>query len=162
MEVSSLSQLYVFAISLGAGVLCGMFFDIQRSLRKKLHAGEWRTALEDVIFILFCIGITLSVGYFFDEGAVRYYLILGSISGALFYAAFLSGIFMKICGEILDLIVKLILVPAKKIFKSALYPIKKIWILRKRFSSKRRKIVKNIFSKLKRRTKKLKKRIKML
>lgn len=162
MEVSSISQLYVFMVSLGAGVLCGLFFDIQRSLRKKLHAGEWRTAFEDVIFILFCIGITLSVGYFFDDGAVRYYLILGSISGALFYAAFLSGIFMKICGKTLDLIVKLIIAPAKKIFKSALYPIKKIWILRKRFSAKRRKIVKNIFSKLKRRTKKLKKRIKML
>lgn len=162
MEVSSLSQLYVFMVSLGSGMLCGMFFDIQRSLRKKLHAGEWRTALEDVIFILFCIGITLSVGYFFDEGAIRYYLILGSISGALFYAAFLSGIFMKIYGKTLDLIVKLILVPAKKIFKSALCPIKKICLLRKRFSAKKRKVVKNILSKLKSRRKKLKKRIKML
>ena len=162
MEVSSLSQLYVFSISLCSGMLCGMFFDIQRSLRKKLHAGEWRTALEDVIFTLFCIGITLSVGYFFDEGAVRYYLILGSISGALFYAAFLSGVFMKSCGKILDLIVKLIIVPVKKIFKLSLYPIKKILVLRKRFSAKRRKIIKNIFTKLKRRTKKLKKRIKML
>ena len=69
---------------------------------------------------------------------------------------------MKICGKFLDLIVKLIIVPVKKIFKSAMYPVKKIWLLRKRFSAKRRKIIKNIFSKLKRRTKKLKKRIKML
>ena len=162
MEISSKSQLYVFAISLAAGMLCGIFFDIQRSLRRKLHAGEWRTLLEDIIFTFFCIGIILSVGYIFDEGAIRYYLVLGSISGALFYAAFLSQLFMKICGKILDLTVKLIITPIKKIFKSALYPIKKILLLRRMFSEKRRKIIKNILSKLQRRTKKLKKRVKML
>lgn len=162
MEISSTRQLYVFAISLIAGMLCGMFFDIQRSLRKKLHAGDWRTTLEDVIFTLFCVGVILSVGYIFDEGAIRYYLILGSISGALFYAAFLSPIFIKICGKILDLAGKLIVAPIKKIFKSALYPIKKILLLRRMFSAKRKKIIKNILSKLQRRTKKLKKRIKML
>ena len=107
-------------------------------------------------------GVILSVGYLFDEGAIRYYLILGSISGTLFYAAFLSRPFMKICGKILDLTAKLIINPIKKIFKLALQPIKKILLLRRMFSAKRKKIIKNIFSKLQRRTKKLKKRIKML
>lgn len=162
MEVSSLSQLYVFFISVGAGAVCGVFFDIQRTIRKHFYAGKWRTAFEDILFTLFCIWVILAVGYIFDEGAIRYYLILGSISGALFYAAFLSSFFMKLSGKLLNLILKAVVLPTKKLLKAAAYPVRKILNFRKRFSAKRKKVLKNIFSKLGRRIKKLKKRIKML
>jgi hypothetical protein len=88
--------MYVFLLCVLLGLGCGVFFDFQRCVRKKFFAGILRTTLEDILFATLCIGAVIALGFFFNNGEIRYYQILGSVSGALFYAALLSKLVSKI------------------------------------------------------------------
>ena len=109
MEVSSSHQMYVFFLSVLSGLGCGVFFDLQRSLRRLHFAGSIRTTIEDIIFVVVAVGVTIALGFFFNNGQMRYYQVMGSVSGALFYAAFLSRIVMKILKFIYSMFAKIIL-----------------------------------------------------
>ncbi len=162
MEVSSSHQMYVFALYLLSGMLCGAFFDVQRFLRRLHRAGRTRTQLEDVIFATVCVGAMLGLSYFFNNGEIRYYQIMGSISGALFYAAALSRIFMKTLNVISNLIKHIIIRPVIKICSVLLIPIRKIFRLCRKSCMKTKRIFLRVGRKIKTRKKSIKKRIKML
>lgn len=162
MEVSSSHQIYVFVLYLLSGVLCGAFFDVQRFLRRLHRAGKARTQLEDVLFVIVCVGAMLGLSYFFNNGEIRYYQIMGSISGVLFYAAALSRIFMKALNVISNLIKHIIIRPVIKICSVLLVPILKIFRLCRKSCIKIKRIFLRIGRKIKTRKKSIKKRIKML
>lgn len=162
MEVSSSHQIYVFVLYVISGVLCGAFFDVQRFLRKLYKAGQTRTQLEDILFAVVCVGAMLTLSYFFNNGEIRYYQIMGSISGALFYAAALSRIFMKILNVLFVLIKKLIIRPIIKICLVLFIPIRKIFRFCRKICLKIKKRLFIIVRNIKKRKKRLKKRIKML
>ena len=162
MEVSSSHQMYVFALYVLLGLLCGAFFDVQRFLRKLHRAGSTRTQLEDILFAFVCVASMLGLGYFFNNGEIRYYQIMGSISGFLFYASVLSRIFMKTLNVLYSIIKKLIIRPIVKILYLLFIPIRKILYFGKKITLKIKKLFLRTRRNIKKRKKRLKKRIKML
>ena len=117
MEVSSGHQMRVFIICLLAGIICGIFFDVQRSIRKAVTAGSVRTLFEDLLFTVVCTGVIALAGFFFNKGQMRYYQILGVISGALFYSAFMSSLMMKFLKGLYCVTKKVFVIPTVKIAK---------------------------------------------
>lgn len=162
MEVSSSHQMNVFLLCVLSGMLCGVFFDIQRFLRRLRFAGKMRVTLEDILFALVSIALTLGFGFRFNNGEIRYYQIMGSISGVLFYAAFLSRLVMKALGIIYKVLRNVIVVPTVKICLFLAVPIKKLIRIFKKAFLKLRRLLKKALSNIKKRKKRLKKRMKML
>ncbi len=162
MLVSSSHQIYVFSLFIILGIVCGALFDVQRFLRRKSFAGDVRTTVEDIVFTALFIGIMLGASFVVNSGEIRYYEIMGAVSGILFYAAFLSRIFLKILGFVFETIEKLFVKPLVKIALLFIAPIKKAaHRIKKRFVKLKRKL-KSIKKGAKKRKKIIKKRVKML
>ena len=162
MEVSSSHQVYVFSMFVLMGAMCGALFDIQRFLRTKKSAGYIRTAVEDVVFSFICIGIMIVSSFQINNGEIRYYQVMGAISGVLFYAAFLSRVFLKTLSVFFRIAEKIFVKPIIKIACFITSPVKKfLIILKRRFARIRRKI-RSIKQGVKRRKGIIKKRAKML
>lgn len=162
MEVSSSHQMYVFLLCLALGIGCGVFFDFQRSIRKIFFAGVLRTTLEDILFVFLCIGAVLALGFFFNNGELRYYQILGCVSGALFYAAFLTRWVTKLFSLFYSITEKIIVKPFIKICTLALIPARSFCTVVKRLLKKLKAVCTKVLHALKNNLKMLKKRIKML
>lgn len=162
MEVSSSHQMYVFLLCVVLGIGCGVFFDFQRSIRKIFFAGVLRTTLEDILFAFICIGAVLALGFFFNNGEVRYYQVLGSISGALFYAAFLTRWVTKLFSLVYSVTEKIIVKPFIKICTLVLIPVRAFCTLIKRLQKKVKGVCGKVLRAIKSNRKMLKKRIKML
>lgn len=162
MQVSSSHQLYVFLLSVLSGIGCGVFFDFQRSLRRLRFAGGIRTTVEDIIFVLVAMGVTISLGFFFNSGQMRYYQVLGGVSGALFYAAFLSPKVMKLLRFIYIIFGKIIVKPIVKLIRLFSIPVRRIWQFVKTSWKKMKKQKNKVIRSIRKRKKCLKKRIKML
>ena len=162
MQVSSSHQMYVFLLCVLLGLCCGVFFDFQRCVRKKFFAGVLRTTLEDILFAIVCIGAVIALGFFFNNGQIRYYQVLGSVSGVLFYGAFLSKIVSKIILFLFSLIEKIILKPLIWLCKKIMLPVSALRTIQKRvcrqLKTKRTRALRTLKNSLKM----LKKRIKML
>ena len=90
-EGSSRHQLDVFFLCIFAGILCGIFFDLQRSVRKISCKGRIITTIQDLLFALFYVGVALFVGFNFNHGEVRYYQVLGVFFGILLYLLLFSN-----------------------------------------------------------------------
>ncbi|MBQ8807830.1 MAG: spore cortex biosynthesis protein YabQ [Clostridia bacterium] len=162
MEVSSSHQMYVFVLCILSGMVCGVFFDLQRFMRRVRFAGGVRTMLEDSIFVVICITLTIGMSFFFNNGEIRYYEIMGLVSGALFYGACLSRIVMKILQTVFDLIYRFIVKPLVKICTFMLIPFRKMLCVLKRLWQKIRKFFARFLRGLKTHRKRRKKRTKML
>lgn len=162
MEVSSAHQMNVFLLCVLSGILCGIFFDVQRFLRRLRFAGGMRTTVEDVLFAVVSIALVLGFGFRFNYGEIRYYQIMGSISGALFYCAFMSRIMMKIFSVLYKLIKNVVVVPILKICTFLMIPVRKlICILMKALKGVKR-VTKKALQNIRKRKKHIKKRMKML
>ncbi len=162
MEVSSSHQLFVFVLCILSGVACGVFFDVQRSIRKVLEAGKIRTLFEDLLFALICTAAAIIVAFCFNRGEMRYYQVLGFVGGVLFYAAFLSSLTVKILIRIYKLLELLIINPALLILRIIMLPFAKIFLILKRIYIKINAYLRKFSQRLKEQKKKLKKRMKML
>ncbi len=162
MEVSSSHQVYVFSMFVLLGMMCGVLFDIQRFLRTKKSAGYFRTTVEDVVFSFVGIGIMIISSFQINNGEIRYYEVMGAISGVLFYAAFLSRVFLKILSVFFKTAENLIVKPIAKTASFIALPLKKLFYTAKRHFSRLRRKMKSIKQGVKRRKRIIKKRVKML
>lgn len=162
MEVSSTQQVFVFLLCVVSGVICGMFFDLQRFLRKICAASNIRTTVEDTVFIILCSAVVIGFGFFFNDGEIRLYQLAGTLSGALFYIAALSRPFMWILNLIRRIVETLVLKPFIKICRILYVPVRKIYSLTRRILKKTAKILRGIRNNAAKHRKRLKKRIKML
>ena len=162
MEVSSSGQVYVFLLCVLSGMLCGIFFDVQRFLREKYRAGKTRTFLEDTLFTFFCVAVVIGFGYFFNNGELRYFQLMGTVSGVLFYAAFLSNVFKRLLGVVFTIFINIVFKPARKIYHLILIPLNAGLRTVKKLKIKKKRLIKRISRHIKTRKKRFKKRIKML
>lgn len=162
MEVSSSHQVNVFFIYVLSGLICGTFFDVQRLLRKMFAAGSTRTLVEDFIFMVFTVFMTIAPGFIYNNGEMRYYQIIGILCGGILYAAALSRVVTKILHFFFRLAEKIIIKPTVKICLLLTIPVK--WMLRKIKKLKHlgKRVQKKLARHSKKRRKALKKRIKML
>ena len=97
------NQTYLFIVFSLTGIGLGVLFDFFRALRKTFN---WILA---GIIVLYNI-------WFFNDGEIRIYMILGILIGAVIYTLTLSTIFIKINYFIMSKI-KIILTFISKIFK---------------------------------------------
>lgn len=162
MEVSSSHQVYVFFIYVLSGLLCGVFFDLQRVIRGKYAAGNVRTLLEDFAFAVFSVFMAIAPGYYFNNGEIRYYQLTGLLCGGIIYAAALSGLCKKILHFIVGVTENVIVVPIKKIYLLIIKPLKILKNKVKDIRKAHKKLKKRLSAHLKKRGKALKKRVKML
>ena len=92
----SLNQLYVFLIFIVVGIVIGILFDIFRILRRSFKTGDFITYIEDIIYWIFAGLIILYNIWFFNDGEIRFFMIIGIFIGAIIYALTFSSIFIKI------------------------------------------------------------------
>lgn len=162
MEVSSSGQIYVFLLCILSGLLCGAFFDIQRVLREKHKAGKTRTLLEDMLFTIVCIVTVIGFGYFFNNGELRYFQLMGTLSGVLFYAAVLSNTFRKLLNVLFSVFLNIFVKPIKKMICLMMIPLRAVSRKAEKLKNRKNKMLKSFSRHFGKRKKRLKKRIKML
>ena len=120
----TLNQVYLFGIFAITGTMIGLVFDIFRILRKSFKTTDTITYIQDSIFWIITGIILLYTLFYFNNGEIRSYVLLGIILGLIAYLLIFSKIFIKINVKII-LILKIIL---KNIITAILYPIKLIFI----------------------------------
>lgn len=162
MTVSSTEQLNVFFICIIFGVLSGALFDFGRSLRKAYGGKNALTIAEDTVFTIVYITALIILCYFFDEGRIRYYHILGAIFGILFYSLLLSNVVLKFFCATHMFFIKNILSPFLKLIKMILKPFKLLLIKIISLIKKVKRKTKRILNNIKTRKKRIKKIMKML
>ena len=162
MTVSSAQQMNVFLICILAGVFCGMVFDFERSIRKIYGSRKVGVVIEDAVFAAICTIILIAAGYRFNSGEIRYYQILGTACGALFYASFFSRLFMRLFCFIHKVFIRIVLKPIFLIGKKTAHGFKRIFTLVSKFFKRIIRKCFKIAKKISTNKKRLKKRIKML
>ncbi len=162
MEVSTAHQIYVFSFFIALGMVCGAVFDMQRFLRKISFAGDVRTTIEDTLFIAFFVCTTIMVSLRINNGEVRYYEVMGAVSGVLFYAAVLSRPFLKILSFFAKMAEKILVKPIIAILRFLSRPARAFILKFKRFISRIKRKIRIIGKSVKKRKKLIKKRVKML
>jgi len=162
MTVSSVHQMNVFLICIAAGIICGAFFDFERSIRRIYGSKNSSVAMHDVVFTAVCIIIMIWAGTYFNNGELRYYQILGALCGALLYASLLSSAFMWVFCTAHKIFIKLILKPVFILLKKISGGVRIAFSFILKFYKKITKKCLNFVKKSAGRIKNLKKRIKML
>ena len=99
------NQTYLFIVFSLTGIGLGVLFDFFRALRKTFKTPDLVTYLEDIIYWILAGIIVLYNVWFFNDGEIRIYMILGILIGAVIYTLTLSTIFIKINYFIMSKIV---------------------------------------------------------
>ena len=95
------NQAYLFLVFSFTGMLIGILFDFFRVLRKTYKTLDVITYIEDILFwILTGILIIYNI-WFFNDGEIRLFMILGIIIGALLYTLTISYFVIKIINFII-------------------------------------------------------------
>lgn len=162
MEVSSSHQVNVFFLYVLAGFSCGIFFDIQRVLRKMLAADVARTFIEDLLFALFTVFMAIAPGFIYNNGEMRYYQIVGILCGGIVYAVILSSVIKKILYFIFCFMHKILVVPLIKTVCFLVLPLKKLKDKINNIKTCMVRIKNRFLRHVRRKRKTIKKRIKML
>lgn len=162
MEVSSRHQLDVFFLCIFAGILCGIFFDLQRSVRKISCKGRIITTIQDLLFALFYVGVALFVGFNFNHGEVRYYQVLGVFFGILLYLLLFSNFIRKIMQLVGKAFYISVIKPLVFLYGKLFAIVRKIFLVIIRTLKHIQLITKICCNIQKNNVKRLKKRLKML
>lgn len=119
------NQAYLFLVFSLTGVVLGALFDFFRVLRKTFKTIDLITYLEDILYWILSGIIILYNIWFFNDGEIRVFMILGILMGAIIYALTLSQTFIKIDYFFMKKI-KIIFTFLYKIFKIPIEIIKKL------------------------------------
>lgn len=90
------NQAYLFLVFSLTGVVLGVLFDFFRVLRKTFKTEDFVTYIEDILYWILAGIIILYNIWFFNDGEIRVFMILGILMGAIIYCLTLSPIFIKI------------------------------------------------------------------
>ena len=124
MNFSVSHELYVLLQSALAGILISFIFDIFRIVRKKVSAGMFLSAAQDILFWILATVIMFFFIYFANKGAIRFYQFLGAFLGSMLYFLLFSRcIFVFLCHfidifcKIFEFFLKILLTPLKITYK---------------------------------------------
>ena len=109
------NQAYLFLVFSLTGVEIGILFDFFRILRRTIKTGNIVTYIQDILFWILTGILVLYNIWYFNNGEIRVYMILGIIIGTLIYVSTLSNIFVKLFTRILNTIIKVLEIPFKTI-----------------------------------------------
>ena len=79
------NQAYLFLVFSLTGVILGVLFDFFRVLRKTFKTGDFVTYIEDILYWILAGIIILYNIWFFNDGEIRVFMILGILMGAIIY-----------------------------------------------------------------------------
>lgn len=152
MDYLPYSQEYMLAVSIMVGMLLGFIWDIYRLIRRFIKLGGFGTAIGDVVYWIISIYISVQIIFDVSYGNVRFFILMGFVSGALLYFYGISRYILKLAFFVVDIIIKIIkkiinilITPAKIIYKYILIlfaPIKKKYEITKIKAKKRYKFLK--------------------
>ena len=84
------NQALLFLIFSINGIIIGLIFDFFRILRKSFKTSNLITYIQDILFwILTGISI-IFVMYYFSDGSIRLFMLIGLILGFLLYISYLK------------------------------------------------------------------------
>lgn len=116
------NQAYLFLVFSLTGILIGILFDFFRVSRKLFKTSDFITYIEDILFWILTGILVLYAIWFFNDGEIRFFMLLGLIMGIIIYLLTLSNIFTKTSFFLLDKF-KSIIIYFIKIFSTILRPI---------------------------------------
>ena len=102
------NQAYLFLVFSLTGIFIGCLFDFFRILRKLFKTSNLITYIEDILFWILTGIIILYVIWYFNDGEIRLYLLLGLIMGIIIYILTISNFFLKVGFNILYKIKKIL------------------------------------------------------
>ena len=108
-------QAYIFLVFSLTGIVIGFLFDFFRILRRTIKTPNIITNIQDMLFwILSGILILYNIWYF-NSGEIRIYIFFAIILGTLVYMSVLSSAIIQIFSKVLQIIIKIVEPPVKKI-----------------------------------------------
>lgn len=119
-----------FLVACGGGFLLGVCCDFFRILRRAFKTPKFVVFIEDLLFFVIVICLSVFIALECNDGAVRVFSLIGEILGAIIYFFTLSKIVMRVAVTIINGIkkaLKLVFSPVLKLFKviySIFLPIK--------------------------------------
>lgn len=116
------NQAYLFLVFTLTGIIIGVLFDFFRILRKSFKTSDLLTYIEDIAFWILTGIIILYNIWYFNDGEIRLFMLLGISIGAIIYALTLS----KFIVTMATIIIKTIKSIFTKLFKIILTPLKPI------------------------------------
>lgn len=120
MDNLATSQAFIFVIFIINGILIAFIFDLFRISRKTFKTPDWLTYVEDISFwLISCIILAYSI-YTYNNGAIRLYMFIGLIIGAIIYIITISKYVIKIFVTVIDKIKHILQIIAK----CAAFPVK--------------------------------------
>lgn len=88
-------QAVLFVISLLYGVILGIWYDFFRAVRKKISHRNRTVHLEDVVFCLSAAAGLFLLFQIYNQGRIRFYVLLGLFAGAVGYFLIFSALVEK-------------------------------------------------------------------
>lgn len=85
MPPEMMQELQTFLISAFWGMLVVFYYDFFRVLRGIKRHSVWMTAVEDIVFFLGVGCLLVAVFYTYNQGQVRFFVLLGLGCGVLLY-----------------------------------------------------------------------------
>jgi len=117
-------QLKLFLLSLGAGFLLGIVYDILRTIRLTFSKGKVIIFIFDILYFIIFALLTFLFFLATNKGEFRSYMIFGEILGWLFYyfsfglaAKSFTDAFVKMIHSVFKFIFKIVSAPFLLIFK---------------------------------------------
>lgn len=96
------NQAYLFLVFSLTGIMIGCLFDIFRVSRKLFKTPNFITYIEDLLFWILTGILILYTAWYFNDGELRFFMILGLTIGIIIYILTISNIFVKISFNILN------------------------------------------------------------
>lgn len=108
LQTELTKQIYIFTIFILNGCIIGILFDFFRILRKSFKTNDFITSAQDLFFCIIT-GILLIYSIFiFNNGEIRFYIILGLIIGLIVYILLFSKYIIKISVNFINIIKKIL------------------------------------------------------
>lgn len=140
-------QALIFIVFTFTGILLGILFDFFRVFRRTFNTIDFITYLEDILYWILAGIIVLYNIWFFNNGEIRFFMIIGIIMGAIIYSLLFSPILIKIetmiltkLKNIIMFFYKIIIIPKEKIIKFFAFYTSKINIIAKKQNNKSSKL----------------------
>lgn len=113
----------LFLTSIQIGILMGIIFDVIRIFRKILKHPNFFVQIEDMLFWVACAFMSFYLLYICNYAAIRPFVFIGIILGAIFYFVSFSSWFMKLATKAINYMKKLM----RRLVLYLLRPIR--WVL---------------------------------
>lgn len=152
MDYLPYSQEFAALVSVMAGMLLGFMWDSYRIIRHYAKLNTFGTVVGDILYWIISIYISARLILDISSGNVRFFILVGFLSGALLYFYGISKGILKLSIFIIDFILKvfkhiirILIGPFKFLFNKIIYlmsPLKIIYIKNREIFRKRYKFLK--------------------